>query len=218
MKPLLPLELVLGTGLFFATALSLPAQSASPSPSIVPPTFESSVSGPAPNGAPEPVRNPPSWVPPPNPAPVIPAVQAPSSVILSSVPPDLNRIARARPQIEVWLQGRDRPQRLRSHRPGRLRAFISGNVPFTVVLQFHPSLAGKVVAVFPGDGITLHLRTEVVQIAANGECLLVMEQQATQVRSQLEFEIDGVSTVLRLVRAPVAATNEPPGLADEEGK
>lgn len=214
MKALLPPGLVFGTSLFLAFASALPAQTASPSLS---PTFGPPVSGPAPSRAPELVRNPPIWVPPPKPAPVIPAPPAPPTVVLASVPPDLNRIQRARPRIEVWLQGRDVPQRLRSHGPGRQRAFISGNLPFTVVLQFHPSLAGKAVAIFPGQGITLHPRSDFVSIAANGECLLVVEQEATRVRSQLEFEIDGVSTVLRLVRAPFAAANEAPGLAAEEG-
>lgn len=70
---------------------------------------------------------------------------------------------------------------------------------------------------FPGDGLTLHPRTELLQIEANGECVLVVEQDARRLRSQLEFEIDGVSTVLRLVRAPTA-TNEPPGVGAEEGE
>lgn len=217
MKTLLPLELVLGTSLFLATALSSPGQTTSPS--VLPPTFGPPTSGPAPSRDPKPVQNPPIWVPPPKPAPVIPAPQPAPPVLLSSIPPNPDRIRRARPRIEVWLQGRDVPQRIRSFGPGRRWAFIAGNVPFNLVLQFHPSLAGKTVAVFPGSGITLHPRSEVVRIGANGECLLVVEQNVRLARSQLEFEVDGVSTVLRLVKAPFAALNEPPPLpGDAEGE
>lgn len=129
--------------IFCATALS--AQTASP------PTFGPPTSGPAPSRDPNPVQNPPIWVPPPKPAPVIPAPQPAPPVLLSSVPPNPDRIRRARPRIEVWLQGRDVPQRIRSFGPGRRWAFIAGNVPFNLVLQFHSSLAGKTVAVFPED-------------------------------------------------------------------
>lgn len=144
-----------------------------------------------------------------------PAVAPPAAIFTTApTPQDFERIT---PVVEVWSSGATVPDvpprygggRLHHQRLGQAR--IIGTAPVTVRLQFHSSASGKNVIVRPAWGITPS--SEVLQVDANGECILALSLQPDLVQSQVTFFCDGLITSLPLVRVPAAAG--PGGEVDE---
>jgi hypothetical protein len=146
------------------------------------------------------------FVPQPQPAPAIARPAAAPITPFLSGRPNMQRFEWAKPRCEVWRTGSDIPQKP-ARRGVRLGwALVAGNEPVTVVLQFHPSLAGKSLFLTPIDeGITIPSAQESVQIGRNGQVVLLMQLEAAASRGQITLETDSVPTVLRLVRAPLSA-------------
>lgn len=155
-------------------------------------------------------------VPPPNPAPEIapPPREAPAAFLIG--PPDLQRIARAKPRIEVWRSGSIKPQRLAPQEGPKHPAFVLGTEPVTIVLRFPPFLAGKSVTFMPGDGIALHPPHSFARIQSSGELVLTVELDSTQRGGGIVFVVEGVTTGLRLVRASLARVEAEEDASAEE--
>jgi hypothetical protein len=183
--------------IFCATALA--AQTASP------PTFGPPVSGPAPSRDPDPVRSAPSWVVPPNPAPQIaqPAGPPPDAPFVSGGP-DLARLERATPRVQIWRSGSDTPQRPDRQSRGRHQAFVAGTAPVTIVLRFHPLVARRPVAILPSKGVTTNPQG-FVPVGGSGEIAIVVALEQTQSQGQIVFRLDSVNTIVRVTRAPAQA-------------
>lgn len=201
---------------------------ASPHPTATPVVTSIPTLNPAPSVTPVPtpltpdptppeVKRPPLLpVPPPNPAPEIapPPREAPAAFLIG--PPDLQRIARAKPRIEVWRSGSIKPQRLAPHEGPKRPAFVLGTEPVTIVLRFPPFLAGKSVTFMPGDGIALHPPQSFARIQSSGELVLTVELDSTQRGGGIVFVVEGVTTGLRLVRASLARVEAEEDASAEE--
>jgi hypothetical protein len=153
-----------------------------------------------------PKTNRPSFpIPRPNPAPRIPLRPVPAAAPFLSGPPDLLRFERAVPRMEVWRTGSDIPQ-VATKRRGRLDPIlINGTEPVTLLLRFHPSLAGTTLEVFAREGLTLQSPAQVLRITPTGEVVLLVGLEPTKSRGEIAFRVDNVTTVLRFDQVPLWA-------------
>jgi hypothetical protein len=146
-------------------------------------------------------------VTPPNPAPPPPPLSAAPSLGWRSKGPSVAEINRLTPDIEVWRAGAVAPQRPKSHGRNRFRrrvahAFISGNEPVLVRLQFDPSASGKAVIVRAAPGITLEPSGEVFQIRPTGECVVAVTLDPALRQGHMTFYSEGIVTTLPFSRTP----------------
>ena len=142
-------------------------------------------------------------IPPPNPAPVIPPppVSAPAPFLAGR--PDLQRFERARPEVEVWRDGSLKPQRPKRQGPGRFRVWTVGAEPVTIVLRFHQLLAGRTITLMSGVGVTVS--EGVLTLGPGGETTFAVQLEANRRAGEIAFNLDSITTVLRLQRAPAEA-------------
>jgi hypothetical protein len=176
-KNLLPPELVLGTSLLLASALASSAQS----------------------------TNAPPWAMPPNPAPQIaPAATPPPDAPFVSGGPDLARLERTTPRVQIWRSGSDTPQRPDRQARGRHQAFVTGTAPVTIVLRFHPLVAHRRVAILPSRGVTTNPQG-FVPVGGSGEIAIAVQLDATESQGHIVFRLDTVNTIVRVTRAPSQA-------------
>jgi hypothetical protein len=83
-------------------------------------------------------------------------------------------------------------------------AYVAGNEPVMIRLQFHPLVAGKVVVVRPGRGAILDPPTEVLQVQPTGECVVTVRLEQNAPRGHLTFHCEGLMTTLPLSRNSLA--------------
>ena len=186
--------------IFCSTTLS--AQTPSPSVSVA--TFSPTGPGPAATPNPEPVRSAPIWAQPPlNPARELPPLARPRRIqFVGRAKADLGYMERATPRITVWRSGSNAPQIATRSSKRRFQAKVAGSEPVTILLRFHPLVAGKLLSVKTTDGVFLQPNSRQVQIGGTGEGVLVVTIEAAKEEGVIGLELDGIETVLHLNRAP----------------
>lgn len=144
-------------------------------------------------------------IPAPNPLPLIPPPLVPAATLFVSGPPYLQRLARAVPRLQVWRPGSDVPQDA-VHRRGRFEPLlVTGNEPVTLLLYFHPSLAGQTLEVLADDSFTVQPPNQFLLIGPTGEAVLVLELGAAKSRGEIALRVDYITTALQFLRAPLGA-------------
>lgn len=144
-------------------------------------------------------------IPAPNPLPLIPPPLVPAAAPFVSGPPYLQRLSRAVPRMQVWRPGSDVPQNA-VHRRGRFEPLlVTGNEPVTLLLYFHPSLAGQTLEVLADDSFTVQPPNQFLLIGPTGEAVLVLELGAAQSRGEIALRVDYITTALQFLRAPLEA-------------
>jgi hypothetical protein len=187
------------------TPVSTPAVPPVPAPTAIPEAPSSASPPLVVASAPPPMRVPLFPVPPPNPAPEIPPPAGPPpDAPFVSGGPDLARLERATPRVQVWRSGSDTPQRPDRQSRGRHQAFVAGTAPVTIVLRFHPLVAHRPVAIFPSRGVTTNPQGS-VPVGGSGEIAIAVQLDATQSHGQIRFRLDTVDTIVRVTRAPSQA-------------
>jgi hypothetical protein len=155
--------------------------------------------------APPPMRVPLLPVPPPNPAPRIapPAAPPPDAPFVFGGP-DLPRLERATPRVQIWRSGSDTPQQPDRQSRGRHQAFVAGTAPVTIVLRFHPLVAHRSLAILPSKGVTTNPQG-FVPVGGSGEIAIVVALEQPLSQGHIRFRLDTVDTIVRLTRAPSQA-------------
>jgi hypothetical protein len=122
----------------------------------------------------------------------------------ASAPPNPAQELKAIPQVEVWRAGATRPQtpRGRGHFLGR--GFIAGPGPVLVQLHFDLSKVGKTVAVTAGPGLSFDPPGPFLRIRPTGDCALTVLLDENFHEESMTFSCGGVTTLLRLSRAPAS--------------
>lgn len=147
-------------------------------------------------------------IPPPQPEasiapPPPPVIDAPALN-----PPSPAELELAKPDVEVWRSGSERPQ-IPPRQYNRLEpAYITGTEPVWLRVQFDPLAAGKHVFVKPSRGITLDLPVAIMTISNRGECLFLAQLDEHVFQSHIIFYCEGVKTVLPVLRASLAKVEE----------
>jgi hypothetical protein len=104
------------------------------------------------------------------------------------------------PQVEVWRAGSGAPQRPVRRQQRMAPAYVVGDQPVLVRLQFDPSAVGKVV------GVTVANRTAVVseavlRVRPTGECVVSLQLDQGALRGHVTFLCEGIYTTLPLIRS-----------------
>jgi hypothetical protein len=175
-----------------------PSVSASPTPFVLP------IPSAAPSRAPDAHRASAITVPRPNPASVIARPPAPTKAAFLSGSPDLARFERAVPAVEVWRSGSNVPRKLKRINRRFEPLLISGSEPTTVVLRFHPLLAGSSFTVTGHDGSVIQPGDGLLRISPRGEATFFVEVDPVKTSGRIVVRVDGVVTVLRVLRVPEA--------------
>jgi hypothetical protein len=152
-------------------------------------------------------------VPPADPEPSI--APPPPPVIETVVPglPDQAELELLKPDVEIWRQQSESPQ-VPARQINRLQpAFVTGNEPVTLRVQFSPAVAGKHVFVRPGRGLSVGINDGMLTVSSAGECLVTAQIDEGVSQSHIIFYCEGVKTVLPVSRASLATVIE----AEEEG-
>jgi hypothetical protein len=171
------------------TPLPTPISTPTPAPSISPPVLE---------------RTPLFPVPPPQPAPGLVPPPRPPPTLFRAGGPDLNRLARAIPLVEVWRAGVVAPQ-IVGHHGGRYGSvLVAGSEFVTLRLQFHPFLGGKPLVVRRDRGVNIQPPQGIATISPTGECVLQVQLLPDAGRGQITLYTGGVTTALRLLRVSEA--------------
>ena len=99
-----------------------------------------------------------------------------------------------------------------------MQAWLAGDDPVTVRLQFDPLSLGKAVLVRAARGTTLDPPDEVLRVPADGQCLVLIRLDPAMNESHVSFSCEGLTTTLVLARTTpdIVAAHE--NAATEEGK
>ena len=85
--------------------------------------------------------------------------------------PDPAQMELAKPDVEVWRTESESPQ-IPPRVSNRLApAYFTGTEPVVLRVQFSPLVAGKIVYVKPGLGITLEPPLALLTVSSSGECV-----------------------------------------------
>jgi hypothetical protein len=115
-------------------------------------------------------------------------------------PPSAAEIERITPRVEIWRAGSDAPQQpvRRQQRMGP--AYIVGDQPVMVRLQFDPRASGKVVTITVANRIAV-VPEAVLRVRPTGECIVSLQLDQGAPRGHVTFLCEGIYTTLPLVRS-----------------
>jgi hypothetical protein len=85
------------------------------------------------------------------------------------------------------------------------RAYVTGNEPVTVRLQFDPLARGKVVLVREGSGAIVDPPTGILHVGPTGECVVTVRLVENLAHGHISFYCEGLTTTLPLSRASLAS-------------
>ena len=118
--------------------------------------------------------------------------------------PDPAQMELAKPDVEVWRTESESPQ-IPPRVSNRLApAYFTGTEPVVLRVQFSPLVAGKIVYVKPGLGITLEPPLALLTVSSSGECVFQARFAEGLPRSHFVFYCEGVKTVLPVIRGSLA--------------
>jgi hypothetical protein len=191
---------LLATGLLLVFKLSVAAQSnPTPSPSDKPPP-----NAVVPPRETQPVRPAPAFVAPFNPAPLLPASGPAVPAPFVSARPDLQRIARAIPHLEITRGAANRSQKLAPRAARFDRVLLAGTEPVTLALQFHSLLTGKPATVRSSPEIALQPADGIVGIGPNGKLAFQVQLAGGALKGRIFLYVDGVSMEIPVARVPLS--------------
>lgn len=202
--------------LFLAVSTTILLKSFAAAPAA--PTFGPPVITPAPPRSPESLQPAPAFVALPNPAPSLRrAVPHPITPFVSRRP-DQQRIDRAIPQVEVARVNSSGSQKVARQRAHFGRLLLAGNEAVTVILRFHPLLAGKAITVRPSPEVTLQPAEGILPIEANGTVALQVLMAPTALKGKIFLYADGVPIELPVARVPLSMVVSRETSASEVGR
>jgi hypothetical protein len=159
----------------------------------------------APLGPGDSVGEPGAVVASPVPPPEAETPMAPPPPPMEEVPqpggPDRAEMELGKPDVEIWRAESEWPQ-MPARTSNRLDyAYVTGNAPVWLRVQFNPAMGGKSVRIKPGPGLTLDPPGAFQVISPNGECLVLAQVGPEVTRSHVIFYLEGMKTVLPVARA-----------------
>ena len=75
----------------------------------------------------------------------------------------------------------------------------------TLLLYFHPSLAGQTLEVLADDSFSVQPPNRFLLIGPTGEVVLALELRAAKSRGEIALRVDYITTALHFLRAPLGA-------------
>jgi hypothetical protein len=117
---------------------------------------------------------------------------------------DFTKLELAKPEVEIWREDSEWPQKPQRHSNRLETAYIAGTAAVWLKVQFAPEAAGKLVSARPGPGITLQPPEGIFTVSSSGECIVLAQLQESVVLSHINFLCEGIKTVLPVSRATLA--------------
>ena len=124
---------------------------------------------------------------------------APQTAALSRV-----EIEKLTPQVEIWSDGSNTPQRPMRRRHLLDWIYVSGDRPVVVRLQFDRSASGKIIGVRGVNNVSLQTSEAVLRVRPTGECVVALLLDPAATRGHITFICEGFETTMPMVRSTAA--------------